>query len=208
MEKLVLPFDQKTWTGLEIIFGMAAIVILIIYRLPEKSIKIICGISAKKTIFFIFQIFFGISEKKSPKENFSRIVLTSFIFWCMVMRTAYQGKLFEFTTTALKKPEIKTLQDLQLRNFTLYTPDFMEGRKTNEHFQKVIKYFIINLLFQYFAKIMFRQGCLVIPIGTHRNVGQGAPFWRRGDSKHRTKRLIWLLFPVWQPLGSKHTATT
>jgi len=58
------------------------------------------------------------------------------------MRTAYQGKLFEFTTTAIKKPELKTLEDLQIRNYTLYTPDAMEGRKTYNQFQEVIKYVI------------------------------------------------------------------
>jgi len=148
MEKLVLPFDQDTWIGLKFIFVVAMIVIFIICRLPKKLIKIIFGNPMKTTTFHIFQIFFGVSEKRSPKENFLRIIFTSFIFWCLVMRTAYQGKLFEFTTTAMKKPEMKTLEDLRIRNFTLYTPDLMKGRKVNDHFQEVIKYimsYLINL---------------------------------------------------------------
>ena len=148
MEKLFLPFDQDTWNGLKLIFIVAIIAIFIICRLPKKPIKIICGNPMKISIFNIFQIFFGVSEKKSPKENVSRIIFTSFIFWCLVMRTAYQGKLFEFTTTAIKKPEMKTLEDLRIRNFTLYIPDLMEGRKANDHFQEIIKYimsYLINL---------------------------------------------------------------
>jgi len=118
------------------------IISFIIYRLPEKLIKIIFENPKKKSIFFILQIFFGISEERLPKENFSRIIFTTFIFWCLVMRTAYQGKLFEFTTTAIKKPELKTLEDLQIRNYILYTPDFMEERKAYKPFQEVIKYVI------------------------------------------------------------------
>jgi hypothetical protein len=149
MEKLVLPFDQETWTGLEIIFVIAAFVIFIFFKLPERIVKIFCKNPTNPTIFNIVQIFFGISETRSLNENFSRIIYTSFVFWCLVMRTAYQGKLFEFTTTAIKKPEMKTLEDLQLSNFTLYTPDLMEGRKTNEHYKDVIKYVIkfFELLF-------------------------------------------------------------
>lgn len=66
---------------------------------------------------------FGIGQTKLPFKNFGRIILTSFILWCLVIRTGYQGKLFEFTTTAVRKPEMKTLEEVESRHTVLYVPD-------------------------------------------------------------------------------------
>ena len=139
MEKLVLPFNFETWTGLGVTFLLATITIFIINRLPRKIRKLFYGKATSVKVLNIFQKFFGIGEKKLLEVNVARIVLISFIFWCLVMRTAYQGKLFEFTTTAIKKPEFKILEELRARNYTLYLPDFLEGKKTTDHFLDVIK---------------------------------------------------------------------
>jgi hypothetical protein len=40
-----------------------------------------------------------------------------------VIRTAYQSKLFEYTTTPIRKPDMKTLEEVRARNVTLYYPD-------------------------------------------------------------------------------------
>jgi hypothetical protein len=39
------------------------------------------------------------------------------------MRTAYQGKLFEFTTTAVRKPEMTNLAQLKSINSTIYVQE-------------------------------------------------------------------------------------
>lgn len=140
MEKLILPFDYETWIGLIFVFSLAIIAIFIVNRFPKNFKKLIFENLTKTPTFDILQTFFGVSDRRSPKQNFSRIILTFFIFWCLVMRTAYQGKLFEFTTTAIEKLELKTLDDLRARNYTLYSPDFLKGRVSNYHFQEVIKY--------------------------------------------------------------------
>lgn len=128
MEKLALPFDFETWSGLGIIFSFAIISLCIINHLSENIRRLFYGKTSPSTLFNIFQLFFGISEKKTPNEIFSRIILISFIFWCLVIRTAYQGKLFEFTTTAIRKPELKTLDALKDRNFSLYFSYDMKKR--------------------------------------------------------------------------------
>jgi len=88
-----------------------------------KCQNLFYGEEIQSPFFDIFCIVFGIGQTRVPYKNFGRIILTSFILWCLVIRTAYQGKLFEFTTTAIRKPEMKTLEEVQLRNFVLYLPD-------------------------------------------------------------------------------------
>ena len=128
MEKLALPFDFETWTGLGIVFSFAIASLCIINQISENIRRLFYEKSTRLNFFSIFQTFFGISGKKSPKGNFSRIILIFFIFWCLVMRTTYQGKLFEFTTTAIRKPELKSLEALKDRNFSLYLSYDMKER--------------------------------------------------------------------------------
>ena len=42
------------------------------------------------------------------------------MLWFFVIRTAYQGKLFEFTVTSIRKPDMKTIIDLRKNNFTFF----------------------------------------------------------------------------------------
>ena len=81
------------------------------------------GSKVQSPIFNIVRGFFGIGQTILPEKNFSRLILLSFILWCLVVRTAYQGKLFEFTTTAIRKPEMRTLEELKAKNFSLYMLD-------------------------------------------------------------------------------------
>lgn len=120
-EKIILPFDNEIWISFGITFLAAIISVIMINKIGvrnlfnEKSIKI--------PILNIFRVFFGIGQTKIPNKIFGRVILVSFIFWCLVMRTAYQGKLFEFTTTAIRKPEIKSLAQLKSNNFTFFIQD-------------------------------------------------------------------------------------
>lgn len=120
MEKLTLPFDNETWYGIFITFIISCISIAIFNQCPKNIKKSVYGSTVRTTAFNTFQTFFGISHQEVPKGNFARIVMTCFVFWCLVIRTAYQGKLFEFTTTAIRKPDLKSLKELKDNNFTLF----------------------------------------------------------------------------------------
>ena len=149
MEKLILPFDHETWYGICITFIVSSIVIIICNQFPNKLRKIFYGSAKKTKVFNIFQTFFGISHIKVPKNNFTRIILISFIFWCLVIRTAYQGKLFEFTTTAIRKPKLKTLEDLRSKNFSIFFASVTSQNELFETTQKSIGYVVIQLSWRF-----------------------------------------------------------
>ena len=137
-EKISLPFDRETWIGLLITFISGTITIFIINRFSEKLRIIFYGNSRHASIFDIFRTFFGIPENISPNGNFARIILISFVLWCLVVRTAYQGKLFEFTTTAVRKPEMRSLEELRSRNFTLFFCDESADVKKTEIVTEIV----------------------------------------------------------------------
>jgi hypothetical protein len=62
-----------------------------------------------------------------PSRNFTRFVLTLFILLCLVMRTAYQGKQFEFMLQEMRPKDVETIDEMIARNFTFYAdPDFFQ----------------------------------------------------------------------------------
>lgn len=136
-EKIILPFDIETWICILITFLLAFLLNLIIY-LPIIQIWLSYRTAAQSSTLNIFRIIFGIGQTKLPEKNFSRIILISFLLWCLVIRTAYQGKLFEFTTSAIRKPEMKTLKEVEERNIILYVPDD-SSEKMLDYVSSVIK---------------------------------------------------------------------
>ena len=66
-------------------------------------------------------IFFGMSQTQVSFRNFPRIILITYILFCLVMRTAYQGVLFELIAADIRKPLPKTFHDLYIRNYTIHT---------------------------------------------------------------------------------------
>lgn len=55
-----------------------------------------------------------------PSMNFARYLLTLFILSCLVIRTAYQGKQFEFLQKEMRPADVEAIDEMILRNFTFY----------------------------------------------------------------------------------------
>jgi len=110
--------------GIVLTFVLTVITNFISYQFSTKIREILNERSTSELTFNIFRIFFGIGLVKVSKVNFLRILLMSYTFWCLVIRTAYQGILFEVVTTAVRHPDIKTLDELRSQNFTVYLNKF------------------------------------------------------------------------------------
>jgi hypothetical protein len=52
----------------------------------------------------------------------------NYLLFCLVIRTAYLGKQFEFMQNEMRKPEIETIEELIQENYTLYIfPESVKG---------------------------------------------------------------------------------
>jgi len=119
-EKLLLPFDDLTWKLLHFTFLIAFIVIFVINRLPKFIQNGVYGDNVQSPTLNVISTFFGISQIKIPKKFFPRFLLILFIFFCLIFRTCYQSKLFEFMTSEPRRLPPKTIEDMRDRNYTLY----------------------------------------------------------------------------------------
>jgi hypothetical protein len=117
-EKLYLPFDYATWKFLFITFSCAFSIIFIVNSFSQRIKDIIIGENVQTPAFNVVSIFFGIGQVKLPTGNFARIILTTFIYFCLVIRTAYQGVQFELITNDVHKPSPKTYDEIFKFNYS------------------------------------------------------------------------------------------
>ena len=135
-EKILLPFDAATWWMILMTFTSAFTVILFVNCLSKSKQNLLYGTNIKMPALNVARIFFGIAQARTPKETFSRIILLVFILYCLVIRTAYQGVFYEMITTDMKRDLPLTLDDLFVKNYTIYVQNGYGGP---EHFVETVK---------------------------------------------------------------------
>jgi hypothetical protein len=118
-EKLSFPFEQYAWISFGLSFAMTYAAILVVNRLRTRVRNIIYGMGIESQTLNAVSIFFGISQIKLPRENFPRMLLSMFIFLCLIFRTCYQSKMFEFMTTDMRRASPETIEDLCSMNYTV-----------------------------------------------------------------------------------------
>lgn len=129
-EKMVLPFDE--WTWILIIGSIVAgfIVILFLAKMISKPLKrLTLGSSNFDQSFNLVRIFFGVDMVHVPLENCARFFIMIFMLYCIVIRTAYQGKMFEFMTSKVTKSTPQTIEELLEKKIPLIDIHYDDEKK-------------------------------------------------------------------------------
>lgn len=87
--------------------------------MPRETRDVIFGRGIRDPVYNAAGTFFGISQLKMPTENCPRILISFFIYFCLVFRTCYQGRMFEFMTTDIRKPPPETIEDLAVLGYKI-----------------------------------------------------------------------------------------
>jgi hypothetical protein len=119
-EKFVLPFDLLTWILIAVTFIATFSSIIIINCLSRTTQNIVYGHKVDAPVWNVVCIFFGISQTQLPTANFPRFILVIFIYFCLIFRTCFQSKFFEFMTSEPRRSPPKTLQDVFDRQYGIY----------------------------------------------------------------------------------------
>ena len=127
-EKLFLPFDDATWMWLGITFAIAFLVIIFIKLTRSTSMyEFVIGSNVTTPALNVIGIFMGIGQIFLPQRNISRFLFMVFVLFCLIMRTAYQGKYFEFITTDVRRSPVKEIEEFEEKKFTLFVDSFNLG---------------------------------------------------------------------------------
>lgn len=119
-EKLILPFDGDTWFWIVITFA-SAFALIIVMKFARIDIRdFLFGTNVTTPALNVLAAFFGCSQIVCPGRNFARFLLMAFILFSLVIRTAYQGKMFEFLQKEMRKPTVDSLEEMLDNNFTFW----------------------------------------------------------------------------------------
>lgn len=112
-EKMILPFDRWSWILIISSVAIGFIVIGVTVHIVPKSIKhLTIGEMTSDPSFNLVRIVFGMQLTRVATGNCARLLVMIFILFCMVMRTAYQAKSFEFVTGNVRKSTPSSVQEL------------------------------------------------------------------------------------------------
>ncbi|KAG5668364.1 hypothetical protein PVAND_016305 [Polypedilum vanderplanki] len=118
-EKLLMPFDFTTWCLLLGTFCTAFLLIFIINKMNKNVQKVVYGEGVTMPSLNVVSTFFGIAQTKLPKLDFARFILINFICFCLIFRTAYQGVLFDYMNSDMRKPHAQTIDEVFDNDFRI-----------------------------------------------------------------------------------------
>lgn len=97
LEKLYFPFDIQVWICICVLFFIAASVIIVLKILPNTFRDFSIGKSNATPFFNMINICLGgsITFHDMPLRNFARTILMIWMISTLILRNAYQGKLFD-----------------------------------------------------------------------------------------------------------------
>lgn len=118
-EKMALPFDGSTWLCVCFTFVAAFGTIFSLRFVRPDIANFVMGRRTAAPVLNVLRIFFG-QASTFPSRNFARFLLLEFILFSLIIRTAYQGKTFEFLQKEMRKETVKTVEEMIKENFTFY----------------------------------------------------------------------------------------
>ncbi|KAG5672224.1 hypothetical protein PVAND_002366 [Polypedilum vanderplanki] len=118
-EKLLLPFDLITWMLLLCTFGIAFFIIFIINQMNQNIREFVYGKGIKTPSLNVISTFFGYSQTKLPKTNFARFILINFVLFCFMVRTLYQGVIFDYMNSDMQKMQPQTIDEVFQRGYKI-----------------------------------------------------------------------------------------
>lgn len=122
-EKLVMPFDSIVWLLIWITFTISFIAIFIVNSMELSKRNFVFGTNVQTPSLNVAILFFGIAQSNPPRRNFARFLIMMFMLYSMIIRTAWQGKIFEFMQKEVRKPEVQSIDKMIEKNFTIYVYD-------------------------------------------------------------------------------------
>jgi hypothetical protein len=124
LEKMFLMFDNATWVCIGATLIGAILVIQLINFMSLQLRNFFFGRNNQTPTLNLAEIFLTGGQNRVPGRNFARFLLMMFVLWTLIIRTCYQSELYKNLQDDMRKPRIKTINELNERNFTImYKPN-------------------------------------------------------------------------------------
>lgn len=118
--KLLLPFDRIVWMSLFVTILLSAAIIALILCQKRKVKRFVFGHGINYPFLNMLIALFGGSQNKLPIRNFARYLLMSFLMFCFVIRSLYQGSLYQFLQSSDSQPEVESIDEMSQLDYKFY----------------------------------------------------------------------------------------
>jgi hypothetical protein len=119
-EKFILPFDYYTWILIIFTFAASFATIFVVVFFAPSFKSFVFGEKINSPSLNVAAHFFGLGQNVLPKKSFARFILMTFIILSLIIRTAWQGKNFEFMSRNITKPQLQSIDEIINKNYSLF----------------------------------------------------------------------------------------
>ncbi|XP_073832586.1 uncharacterized protein isoform X2 [Musca autumnalis] len=128
-ERLYKPFRYIIWSCFSSSFLFGIICIYYVKYLGKSKLMSFIYGQGNRLPFtnLLSTLFGGVAEGQLPQRNFARYILTVWLLYTFVLRSAYSGALFQILQDGSGKNNLKTLDEVVAHNYTIYASAIMES---------------------------------------------------------------------------------
>ncbi|XP_070495750.1 ionotropic receptor 21a-like [Chironomus tepperi] len=130
--KLLRPFDNFVWMSILFVIGVSTVIIACLSLLPRRVRNFVYGDRVTTPYMNLMIAIYGGAQTILPRYNFARSLLMMFLLFCLVLRSLYQGALFQYLQASDNEPEVQSIEEMVGRDFTFFTiPSYDDMLKNN-----------------------------------------------------------------------------
>lgn len=127
MSRLFQPFQYHLWISIGILLTISTIIILLLKKLPDRQRHFIIGGHVNRTpILNMWNILIG-NAHPNPRLTqiqyfgvFARTLCLLWILFWLVVRSSYEGSLYEFLQSQRVKSPFDSVEKVRQSNVKLY----------------------------------------------------------------------------------------
>lgn len=120
MKKILLPFALDSWISIGIVALIACCVVKLLEFTPKFVHDYVIGSNVKGSVLNVWNIFLGGAQNVVPRSSFPRFLLTKFLFFSLIIRTLYQGEMFNLMKRDVHTVKLNSFDEFIAHEYTFY----------------------------------------------------------------------------------------
>lgn len=121
LEKIFFPFEYLVWTSICGVFIAAVALICQLKFTQATRRQFVLGAKNDSPLINMISIFLGGSVDHVPGRNFARTILLIWMSMSLILRSAYQGRLYHFIRTDQRSSTMNDLAAIVESDYKIYT---------------------------------------------------------------------------------------
>ena len=124
LERMFMMFSFELWIAITVTLLIGLLVTLSLNFVSDQTRTFIAGRGIQSPTMNFVSIFSTGGQVRTPGRNFARFIFILFVMWSLIIRTCHQSMLFELLQADLRRPAIKTMDELFGSNMTMRLSEF------------------------------------------------------------------------------------